>query len=89
MALWILLGPVFVEVLVVHVISLATRIARNATPLTPTVVAAPTVSIAKNASTEDAPVFLAKLVHVLVHALPLVDCIPNTNKVCHLTCHVL
>ena len=89
MALWILLGPVFVEVLVVHVISLATRIARNATPLTQVVASAPIVSSAQNANLAAAPVFLSKLVHVLVHALPLVDCIPNTNKVCHLTCHVL
>ena len=88
-ALWILLGLAFVEVLVVHVILLVTLIARDATPLTPTVVAAPTVSIAQNANMADAPVFLAKHVHVLVHALPLVDYIPNTSKVCHLTCHVL
>ena len=83
MALCFLLGRVFVEVLVVHVHSLVTHIARHATPLTPTVATAPIVSIAQNANMVDALVFLAKLVHVLVHALPLVDCSSYTNKVCH------
>ena len=38
-----------------------------------------------NANMANPLVFLAKLVHVSVHALPLVDCILYTNKVCHLT----